>query len=216
MSEDRSDAPEGLAYAMNERLAVHYERHLVVDCRYRTHEVVARMLGELGAKGRWLDIGAGTGLVGKAVLEARLTLELVAIDVSPAMLALIDAPNYVARHSADVTRELPVDDASFDGVVAAGLFEHVRDPSSVFREAARVLKPGGIFAFTFPPNTASRTELLDEDERLFSHDPNRMRGLLASTGLTTTRETSFPAYLSGSRGWVVHHVLAGIRAARIC
>src|SRR5215510_2631716 len=81
------DSHSGLAYALDERLAPHYERHLVEDCRYRSPDVVAEALRELGASGLWLDIGAGTGLVGKATLRAGLAVELVALDVSPAMLA---------------------------------------------------------------------------------------------------------------------------------
>jgi len=212
------DVRRGLAYAMDERLAVHYERHLVVDCRYRTPEVVAEALAGIGASGLWLELGAGTGLVGKATLEKGLAVELVALDISPAMLRLIEATSYVARHSADATLELPFDEAAFDGVVAAGLFEHVADPTPVFRNAARVVKPGGAFAFTFPPNAAGRTQLFDADEGLVSHDLDAVRALLASFGLATTHEMDFPAYLSGSKGWVTHHVLVGMRSAtsRIC
>jgi predicted TPR repeat methyltransferase len=213
------DKARGLAYAMDERLAPHYERHLVDDCGYRTPDVVAGMLVELGAKGRWLDLGAGTGLVGKATGRTGLAIELVAIDASDAMLNLIEARGYVARHRADATLELPFNDASFDGVVAAGLFEHVADPITVFRHAARVVKPGGAFAFTFPPNGAGRTEPFDADEGLFSHDPDAIRAELASVGFAVTRETSFPAYRSGSHGWVTHYVVAGLRsgsARRIC
>jgi SAM-dependent methyltransferase len=212
--EEPNDSPRGLAYAMDERLAPHYERHLVEDCRYRTPDVVADTLRDLEASGLWLDLGAGTGLVGKATVRAGLAIELVALDVSPAMLSLVEAPSYVARHRADATIELPFDDASFDGFLAAGLFEHVADPASTLSNAARVVKPGGAFALTFPPNGAGRSELFDSEEGLFSHDVDRMRELLASFGLRATRETSFPAYLSGSKGWVVHHILAGRRSAR--
>jgi SAM-dependent methyltransferase len=151
-----------------------------------------------------------------------VNLELVALDVSPAMLDLVETPIYVARRCADATGELPFDDASFDGVVAAGLFEHVADAGSVCRHAARVVRPGGGFAFTFPPNASGRTELFDPEEALVSHDVQAMRDLLASCGFSTTHSESFRAYTSGSKGWVTHHLLAGVRlapvrgATRIC
>jgi predicted TPR repeat methyltransferase len=207
-----TEPTRGLAYAMDERLAPHYERHIVEDCRYRTPDVVAEALAALGASGLWLDIGAGTGLVGKAALRAKVSVELVAVDVSQAMLDLIETPGYVARHRADAAEGLPFDGARFDGVVAAGLFEHIADPARVLRHAARVVKPGGGFAFTFPPNDAGRTELFDADEGLFSHDASAMRALLASFGLETIRDETFPAYVSGSKGWVTHQVLAGLRS----
>jgi hypothetical protein len=78
------------------------------------------------------------------------------------------------------------------------------------------VKPGGGFVFTFPPNGAGRTELFDAQEGLFSHDPRTMRALFASLGLAVTHDGSFPAYFSGSMGWVTHHVLAGRSAAGIC
>ena len=46
--------------------------------------------------------------------------------------------------------ELPFPDASFDLVVSLWTFEHVKEPLSVFREIARVLRPGGVFAFVAP------------------------------------------------------------------
>ena len=218
----------GLAYAMEDRLAPHYERHIVEDCHYRTPDVVAdalvglpqslgsvsrpRLRRSLGSVHRlWLDLGAGTGLVGKAVVRKGLAVELFAIDLSEAMLALIDCPTYVDRRCSDAGASLPFPDAAFDGVLAAGLLEHVTDPGAVFRNAARVMKPGGAFVFSFPPNRAGRTELYDADEGLVSHDPVAIRACLGSLGLEVRREWDFPAYLSGSKGWVVHHLVVGIR-----
>ena len=40
--------------------------------------------------------------------------------------------------------------ASLDGILSSDVFEHVPDPSQAFREAARVLKPGGRMFFTVP------------------------------------------------------------------
>ncbi len=45
---------------------------------------------------------------------------------------------------------LPFEDASFDLAVSLWVLEHVKNPEDLFREIARVLKPGGFFAFVTP------------------------------------------------------------------
>jgi predicted TPR repeat methyltransferase len=226
----------GMRYATDERLAAHYERHLVGGCHYRTPDVVAEVLETLlceslkrvrsaergtvagdpfekrivGAP-TILDLGAGTGLVGKAVARRGIAAEMWALDVSEPMLELIDAPIYVARRHADATGDLGVAERAFDAVVGAGLFEHVGDPAPVFRNAARVMKPGAAFVFTFPPNDGGQARIFDLAGGLVSHDPASVRACLAALGLAVTYETTFPAYESGSLGWVAHHLVAGKR-----
>jgi ubiquinone/menaquinone biosynthesis C-methylase UbiE len=52
---------------------------------------------------------------------------------------------------ASVADPLPFPDAGFDGVIMKDLLEHVPDPVHVVREAARVLRPGGL-AFASSPD----------------------------------------------------------------
>src|SRR5262245_4855126 len=47
-------------------------------------------------------------------------------------------------------QRLTFNDGSFDVVTSTGVFEHVADDASGFREIRRVLRPGGIFVFTVP------------------------------------------------------------------
>jgi 2-polyprenyl-6-hydroxyphenyl methylase/3-demethylubiquinone-9 3-methyltransferase len=48
---------------------------------------------------------------------------------------------------ANVEEPLPFDDGSFDVVVAGELFEHLRVPDAVVREARRVLRPAEVRFF---------------------------------------------------------------------
>ena len=149
----------GVEYALIDRLAPHYERHLVDECHYRTPEVIALAYREFVAPAAdataarpFLDLGAGTGLVGKALAKLSLALDLVALDLSEAMLEQIDSPLYSARIVADCLAPLPFPDRHFAGAFAAGLFEHIAQPLTVLRQVARVLSPGALFFFTFPPD----------------------------------------------------------------
>jgi predicted SAM-dependent methyltransferase len=61
----------------------------------------------------------------------------------------IDEPNFVFH---DLRNPLPFADGSYDAVLASHLIEHMdcQDGLKLFREAKRILKPGGIFMVSVP------------------------------------------------------------------
>jgi demethylmenaquinone methyltransferase/2-methoxy-6-polyprenyl-1,4-benzoquinol methylase len=86
--------------------------------------------------GRVLDLGAGTG----AANEAFANREVVALDPSPEMLALNNAPfRLVAAGEA-----LPLADESFDAVFSAYVFRNLDSVDDTLAEIHRVLRPGGM------------------------------------------------------------------------
>lgn len=52
-------------------------------------------------------------------------------------------------HDLNRNPTLPVDDAAFDAAICTVSVEYLTDPVTLFREVARVLRPGGVFAVTF-------------------------------------------------------------------
>jgi ubiquinone/menaquinone biosynthesis C-methylase UbiE len=144
-------------------------------------------------------MGAGSGLVGKALFARGLALDVVAVDISPAMLELIEVPAYVEKLVADCAAT-PFADASFEGAFAAGLLEHIVEPPAFFVEVARIVKPRGLFLFSFPPNRTGRTELFDPEQGLVSHDIERIAAGLAEAKMIVHEQIDYPAYLNGSRG----------------
>lgn len=92
-----------------------------------------------------LDVGCGDGKL--AVELARRGASVAAVDVSPAMLdaarrRAADAGSHLDLRVA-AADDLPFPDASFDVVVAVTVLCFVADTRPVYREIARVLKPGG-------------------------------------------------------------------------
>jgi len=85
---------------------------------------------------------------------------------------LAENPVLTQRHVQDINAEptLHFADGSFDAVVCTVSVEYLTDPFAVFREVARVLRPGGAFAVTFsnrwfPPKAIQLWEGIHEFER---------------------------------------------------
>lgn len=101
---------------------------------------------------RVVDIGCGGGLLaeGMAVRGA----EVLGIDMGEAPLAVAELHRLESRlerlHYRRVTAEALADEqpAAFDVVTCLEMLEHVPDPLSVIRAAARLVKPGGHLFFS--------------------------------------------------------------------
>ncbi len=104
----------------------------------------------LGARGRMLDIGTGPGHIPLLVAERLADCTLVAVDLAPAMLTIarrkLDASPHKARIALQIgdAKALPLPDSSFDAVFSNTILHHMTDPRPFLREAARVLRPGGV------------------------------------------------------------------------
>ena len=110
---------------------------------------VDRLVG-LGARGRMLDIGCGPGHIPLLVAERVPGSTLVAVDLAPAMLALArrrldDSPHRdrIELRLGDA-KALELPGGSFDAVFSNTILHHLSDPQPFLREAARVLRPGGV------------------------------------------------------------------------
>jgi ubiquinone/menaquinone biosynthesis C-methylase UbiE len=112
-------------------------------------DLAARM-ADLGA-GRVLETAAGTGIV-TAALAQRLpsAVALVATDLNQAMVDHAGTKPALMRaelRQADALK-LPFADASFDAVLCQFGVMFFPDRVAGYREARRVLKPGGRFVFS--------------------------------------------------------------------
>jgi len=95
-----------------------------------------------------LDLGCGTGQVAAAM--AGHGHRFVGVDLSPRMLAQAKARNlYAQLDLAEIHSWLRDAEAeSFDALCAADVLIYIGALESLFREAARILRTGGWFAFS--------------------------------------------------------------------
>jgi len=141
--------------ALFDEYAPRFETHLRETLAYRGPELLLAAL-ERGCErtgrefwfDRCLDLGCGTGLMA-AELSKRVD-SMNGCDLSPAMIegARLSG-KYSHLHVLDVVDYLAgqIDDSA-DLVVAADVFVYFGDLEPVFSQAARVVEPGGLFAFT--------------------------------------------------------------------
>ncbi len=130
-----------------------------------------------------LDLGIGSGL--SAALFAKAGLEVHGMDFSPAMLEVCRAKGITMDLKQHDLQQIPwqYPAAQFDHVVCCGVLHFVSDLEAVFSEAARILRIGGIFAFTtkVPSPTleeAKYEKQLAGDFAIFSHSPEYVQFLL--------------------------------------
>jgi malonyl-CoA O-methyltransferase len=98
-----------------------------------------------------LDLGAGTGHASRALKRRYPAAQVIALDLSHAMLQMSARQQALLRKFAPVCADahrLPVRSRSIDLVLSNLMIEWCHDPDAVFAEVARVLRPRGLFTFT--------------------------------------------------------------------
>lgn len=151
-------------------IAAHYATRTDADSQTAPAEVrsgLDRFLAEFRPEGVLLDVGSGIG-GNLPVLGAHNAVLGCEIALSAARVAATRGPVVVADGA-----RLPIVTGTVGGVVCTEVLEHVDDPSAVFAEIARVLRPGG-YAYVTAPNYANPAGLHKwlADRRSGRHDWN--------------------------------------------
>lgn len=151
---DRSDPDDDSAFYAPQRLVTHIDDSAIA--------AVGALYDELGIGGDVVD------LMSSWVSHFPTTpANLVALGMNERELAA--NPQAAAIIVQDLNRDpvLPFDDDSFDAVVCCVSVDYLIRPIEVFRDVARVLRPGGTFVVTFSnrcfPTKAIRAWLVTDE-----------------------------------------------------
>jgi ubiquinone/menaquinone biosynthesis C-methylase UbiE len=125
-----------------------YDR-MQADLREKGWLEIEELLLSGSVSGCALEVGSGPGYLGMEWLLQTRDTRLVGLDISPDMvkiarnhtqeLGLVDRAEYLLG-SADA---MPFEDNAFDAVFTSRSLHEWRNPSTIFTELWRVLKPGG-------------------------------------------------------------------------
>jgi predicted TPR repeat methyltransferase len=154
-----------------------------------------------------LDIGIGTGLSSDLFRKAGLKVN--GLDISPQMLDACRSKGLKTVKLHDLTKiPYPFDSESMDHAVCTGVMNFFSDLSSVFKEAARILRTGGLFAFVVgdsvedePAEMTVGPEHTNSEETvtMYLHSPKQIDSYLEENGFSLLRNLAFIVYLDSER-----------------
>ena len=141
-------------------------------------QLIVQTVGATAAK-RVLDAGCGTGGLGANLRAAHL----VGIDLSPDMLAKARERNvYQELVEGDLARVMGTRTDRFDIIASAVVLYYIPDLAPFFREAARLLVPGGHLFFSVDPAADDMDVGVSPMDGSFAHSRAYLRRLAAQTG----------------------------------
>lgn len=140
-----------------DRLASLYERHYfdATSMKYRDEFLYAKMFGANfpWAGARIVELACGAGHNARALMGRHPGARVEGIDISPATCDLYrrntGQPAYVRDLTRPFEEELEPYDAAF---VIGGLHHCIKDMRATLENAARLVRPGGLFVMMEPNN----------------------------------------------------------------
>jgi len=163
------------------------------DHRLNARQIL-RLLGRHAkGKGRLLDVGCAYGFLPHEAGLAGWDAE----GVEPSRAAqqyAVEKLGVKVTQGSMVGAKFP--SASFDAITCIGTIEHLADPMEVVREAARVIKPGGLFVLTTMDTMRLMPFRIKPPEHLYYFSRNNLAQLLEAHGFVVEQHKAYYAYRS--------------------
>jgi len=174
-----------------EELSSQYDEEVKAYDSYG-HDVIFGMSFQFVRAGeQLLDIGIGTGLA--SINFSNIGLKVYGLDTSQEMLDVCQSKSFTEElKRCDITREpVPYKDRCFDHVVCCGVLHFMSDLNTLLSEVKRVMRIGGIFAFTIAPQESS-ADYIEEPTAwgisIFKHSPQYIMKLLETNDMDLLKE----------------------------
>ncbi len=178
-----ASAPRAYVERLFDDYAADFDHHLVDQLGYCAPAVLLQLVLDqrYDRFDAVLDLGCGTGLCG--ALLRPLTRRLAGVDLSVAMLDVARGRAvYDELLQADLAEHLAQTEQRHDLLIASDVMIYLGDLAPVFAGVRRVLRPGGVFAFSVEPAAAGQTFVLQPSLR-YAHGEAAVLALAASHGL---------------------------------
>ncbi|SNS48293.1 class I SAM-dependent DNA methyltransferase [Tropicimonas sediminicola] len=199
-----ADMPTAFVETMFDQYAPEFDAALLGRLDYRAPGLLAERLRP--PFGRVLDLGCGTGLMGRELRDGALWLE--GWDISVEMLREAAAKgHYDALDRRDLSGLEPTG-ASWDTITAADVFAYLGSLEQIVAWVAQALRPGGQFAFTVELHEGLEAWVLRPSRR-YAHSERYLQQLLSKAGFSCSisREVLRQDRGRPIEGLVIHAVL---------
>ena len=152
-------------------------------------------------RGRWLDVGCGTGILSRTILESEEPVRVIGIDQASGFISFAREHGHDPRASFAVgsVDTLPSDSHPYDAVVSGLVLNFLPDAERAVSEMKRVTGRGGVVAayvwdyagkmqllrcfWDAAVALDARAHVLDEGIRFPLGNPEELRGLFTGRGL---------------------------------
>jgi predicted TPR repeat methyltransferase len=191
LTETPDAPPQAYVESLFDDFAPRFEKLLVEKLDYNAPQMLAEAIfAALGPDRQALrhavDLGCGTGLMGEHLRKQASFLE--GVDLSSGMLKRAAAKRIYDRlDKGDVAAVEPEGEPGrADLAVAADVYIYLGDLAQAFALAAKLLEPGGLYAFTVEAHDGPEDYALRPSLR-YAHSETYLRRALAESGFEAPR-----------------------------